>query len=92
MSRNKLGQNRINVDVTQALIEAAIRNNSNQCAVARAIAATVPDVCNVTVDIQTIRFSRPADRERLIFLTPWKVQQHIQAFDAGEELSRSIFN
>lgn len=60
-----------------------IPNDSNRCAVKRAISREIPGARRVEVDLQTVRFS--LDGERHVFLTPWRVSEYVIAFDAGDE-------
>jgi hypothetical protein len=75
---------RLSIQVTDADIEKAMRNDSMVCVVAQAIARSIPDAHRIAVDVQTIRWS---DREgRHVYLTPYAVQGYIVAFDAGDEI------
>jgi hypothetical protein len=82
---------RINVEVTEADIERAHKNDSYKCVVAQAVARIVPDATHVDVDTQTIRFTRQETGERLIYLTPYAVQGYVIAFDAGEAIEPFSF-
>lgn len=75
---------RVTVNVTEGDIAKATRGNSHACAVAIAVARAFPDVTRINVDMQTIRFT--VDGERLVYLTPYRAQLYIIAFDAGDEL------
>lgn len=57
-------------------------NDSNRCAVQRAVTREIPGARRVEVDLQTIRFT--VDGERHVFLTPWSVSDYVIAFDAGD--------
>jgi hypothetical protein len=86
-SERAKGNTRFDLNVTQDLIDHAVRGSSASCAVADAIKYQIPDVSHVQVDIQTIRFSFPSRHERLVFLTPRRVQEYIVDFDAGDAIA-----
>jgi hypothetical protein len=74
------------IDVTQENIDRAVKNCSNRCAVADAIKDAVPKAVRIRVDLQTIRWTDPAERVRYIYLTPARAQKYIIDFDAGVEI------
>lgn len=80
----KTPQGRYNFEVTEADIEKARVGDSYQCVVAQAIARTIPDARQITVDVRTIRWSDQDGRH--VFLTPYAVAGYVIAFDAGDEL------
>jgi hypothetical protein len=88
----KPGQTRFKVDVTQEDIDKAHRNNSYKCIVAQAVARTIPDATRIEIDLQTVRFTRAATGERLLFLTPNIAAGYVVAFDAGDEMHPFSFN
>jgi hypothetical protein len=51
--------------------------------IAEAIAVQLPHVKNISVDLQTIRWSDPATGYRYIYLTPRDAQEMLIAFDQG---------
>ena len=69
--------------VTIERIAQAIKRNSSACMVADAIKEAFPWARNVSVDIQTIRFTDPESKLRYIFLTPRKIQEYIVDWDSG---------
>lgn len=75
---------RFNVAVSAADIESGIPENSSVCAVAQAVARTIPEATRVKVDAQAIRFTH--DETRYVYLTPDPVYQYIVAFDAGDPI------
>lgn len=75
---------RFNVAVTDADIAKGIPENSSVCAVAQAVARTIPDAVRIKVDAQAIRFTH--DETRYVYLTPQRVYQYIVDFDAGDPL------
>lgn len=75
---------RIAIEVTQADIDRARRQDSYRCVVVQAIARTVPNAHGITVDTQTIRFT--VDGERRQYLTPAGAAMYVVAFDAGDKL------
>jgi hypothetical protein len=77
-----MSQSRYTIEVTDAYIERARKNDSYRCVVAQAIARTIPDATRIEVDVQTIRFT--VEDERRLYLTPYVVQGYVVAFDAGD--------
>jgi hypothetical protein len=72
------------VEVTQDMIDAAVRKNSSRCVVAAAIATRFPNASRITVDVHSIKFTNGP--RRYTYLTPPKVMDYIVAFDAGDNL------
>lgn len=73
------------IKVTQADLDAATRSDSRTCAVATAIARTLPDAQRITVDMLFVKLTEAG--ERYVFATPPVVQSYIIDFDAGESIS-----
>jgi hypothetical protein len=73
---------RVAVRITQKEIDTAVKGNSSHCMLADAIKRSLGGK-NVSVDLQTIRWSDPKKRERYIFLTPPQAQRAILQFDEG---------
>jgi hypothetical protein len=75
------------VNVTAAIIETAIPENSSHCMIADAVKAAAVGkkmrISNVLVDLQSIRFTDRDTGKRWICWTPLQGQQAIQKFDAG---------
>lgn len=81
MSRGKV------VHVTKEDIDGGIKNSSSHCMIADAIKRQYGgEATKVSVDLQTIRLSRPAKRERLVFFTPAIAQRRLLEFDAGVDV------
>ena len=80
---------RFNIDVSEADIAKAKRNDSYMCVVTQAIARAIPDATRIETDTQTIRFSR--NGQRLMFLTPNAVTGYIIGFDAGDPIEPFAF-
>jgi hypothetical protein len=76
---------RIKVEVTQDDIDAALRNDSTRCAVAVALARTIPDASRIMVDVQTIRYTDGRGVRR-VYLTPQDAERYVIAFDAGDPI------
>jgi hypothetical protein len=72
---------RVTVQVTDELITQAVERDSSHCMIADAVKASVPDASFVSVDIQTIRFTR--DGFRYTYLTPRRAQVELIKFDQG---------
>lgn len=72
------------IEVTQADIDRATRNDSYLCVVSQAIARTITDATRIEVDTQAIRFT--IGDQRYVYLTPYAVQGYVIAFDAGDEI------
>lgn len=75
------------IKVAQEFIDNAKRKDSHHCMIADALAATVPGAKYVFVDVQTIRWTDPATRQRFICLTPPKAQVNIINWDQGEAVA-----
>lgn len=73
------------IDVGEAHIERAVRRDSSHCAIADAIGEQLPDARNISVDLQTIRWSDPTVGSRYIYLTPRCAQELLIAVDEGWE-------
>jgi len=75
---------RVDVEVTPEIIGTATQADSGHCMIADAVKAAVPGAANISVDLQTIRFSDPKKRMRYVYLTPRMAQLALVDFDAGE--------
>ena len=82
MPKGEMIQHRVRVDVTEADIAKAKRNDSSVCVVAQAIARTIKDAKLIEVDTQSIRYT--AGMQRFIYPTPAAVQGYVIGFDAGD--------
>jgi hypothetical protein len=80
---------KVSVEVTGEIIEKSVRKDSSHCMISDAVAAAVPDAKFISVDIQTIRFSR--GKFRYTYLTPRKGQVELIKFDQGEEIEPFSF-
>jgi hypothetical protein len=80
-----LDTGRRSVSVTLKNINDSIPANSSHCMIADAIKRSFPESRNISVDIQTIRWSEPKKRQRYIFLTPARAQRAIIDFDEGKK-------
>jgi hypothetical protein len=74
---------RVEVTVTDALIDKAIPSNSGHCMIAEAIKASVPHAKAVTVDLISIRWTDPREGKRYIYFTPPGAQAALLEFDNG---------
>lgn len=83
---------RKSIAVTETVIEAAQRADSNHCMIADAIRAACPAFTNVAVDLQTIRVTDRQAGKRYIFLTPLRAQQQLLRFDQGTPIEPWSFN
>jgi hypothetical protein len=76
------------VHVTAETIQRSIdldgRAKSHICAVAEAVKLAAPSARNVSVDIQTIRYSDPEKGLRYVYMTPRAAQLALIKFDQGE--------
>jgi hypothetical protein len=78
--------------VSADLIDRACRADSSHCMIADAIKAQIPDAQHVSVDLQTIRYTRPATGRRYLVLTPAKAQLAIIEFDQGRPVAPFSLN
>jgi hypothetical protein len=74
---------RIDVNVTETLIEAAIPLDSSHCMIADAIKAALPHARSIMVDLATIRWTDARIGKRYIYFTPGSVQDVLLQFDNG---------
>jgi hypothetical protein len=74
---------RIELQITDEIIECAISRDSQHCMIADAIKAAVPDAQKIAVDLATIRFTDPKKRVRYTYLTPRIAQVELVKFDQG---------
>lgn len=77
-----MSAHRYQIKVTQADIDAGVRNSTAHCIVGTALGMQVPEATYISIDSQTVRFS--LKDERLNFLTPPAVREYVIAFDAGD--------
>lgn len=71
------------VTVTRELIERATQRDSRHCMVAEAIKSAYPRLTNISVDLQTIRYTDPRMKKRYTCLTPPLAGNAIVEFDQG---------
>lgn len=73
----------LNVRVDTETIEDAIPRDSSHCMIAEAVRTAFPAAKNISVDLQTIRFSDPERGLRYTYLTPRVAQLALINFDMG---------
>lgn len=84
MSRANLSHGpRVTLKITPEIIARSVARNSSHCILAEAVKEAVPKAQRISVDTQSIRWTDPDKRERYCYLTPYKGQQIIVAFDQG---------
>ena len=81
---NGLRAPRHKIKVNEEVISTARRANSAHCVGADAIKWQVPHAANISVDLQTVRYSDRTRGERYVYLTPRILQECIIAWDAGQ--------
>jgi hypothetical protein len=74
---------RVTIVVTQKEIDEALPRDSGHCMIADAVKATVPSAKNVSVDLQTIRWTDHTKGLRYTYLTPRVGQVALVKFDQG---------
>lgn len=79
------------IEITQAIIDKAVRENSAHCVVADAVHQQIPGASMVDVDTQLVRFSLKEYGERLMYLTPRTVAEYVINFDAGDNIEPFSF-
>ena len=77
---------RVTIELTEDLLANAIQADSSHCMIAEAIKAQVPGASNVSVDLQTIRWSDRKKGRRYTYLTPPAFQEALLRFDQGEPI------
>lgn len=83
MSRPKGTSPTLDVELTQAMYDAAKRSRSGGCLIADAIKKQYPQFVNVSVDMATIRFSDRVRGERYTYITTPDAQTVLAGFDQG---------
>jgi hypothetical protein len=73
----------VTIDLTPDVIAASKERDSSHCMIAEAVKVAFPGATYVSVDLQTIRFSDPAKRQRYTYLTPRSAQIALIEFDQG---------
>jgi hypothetical protein len=73
---------RIKIPVEQRHIDRALERASSHCVIAEAIQEAIPDATFVSVDLQSVRWTRKG--LRYVCLTPYAARDLIIAFDQGE--------
>jgi hypothetical protein len=77
---------RVKVEVTQAIIDAAIvhgQRDSRHCMISEAVQRAFPGAAMVSTDLATVRFSEPAKHLRYTYMTPRVAQVQLVKFDQG---------
>jgi hypothetical protein len=73
----------VTVRVDKPTIAASMKADSSHCMIAEAIRLSVPKAANISVDLQTIRFTDRDKGARYTYLTPRIVQLALVSFDMG---------
>jgi hypothetical protein len=73
----------VKVHVSKEAIEFAMPRDSSHCMIAEGIKSAVPRATHISVDLQTIRFTKSS--KRYIYLTPRTCQIAILSFDSGNK-------
>lgn len=84
MAKKGLRAPRVNIQVTDELIESAIPRDSSHCMIADALGVAYPKAQYVSVDVQTIRFTDREKGLRFTYLTPRTCQLALLEFDLGK--------
>ncbi len=74
------------IRVPDEIIATAKRSNSGHCPGADGLKWTVPHATNISVDLQTVRYSDREKGLRYVYLTPRVLQEFIVGWDAGDEI------
>jgi hypothetical protein len=82
---------RVRIYITAEIIKAACMANSRHCIIAEAIAAQLPNVRNISVDMMNIRWSDPEKGWRYIYMTPKPAQYALVDYDMGLEIQPFSF-
>lgn len=90
MEAKKLRAPRVTVNITKEIVDRATRKSSSRCMIADAIKEQVPGAINISVDLQTIRWSDREKGLRYSYLTPRLGQEALVRFDRGEKIP--VFN
>lgn len=74
---------RVVLDITEDIIQSAVRANSSACVYADAIKAQVPNATRVSVDLATMAWTDPRAGVRYTYLTPDAARVSLFGFDRG---------
>ena len=74
---------RLRLEITEELIEAGVTRSSSHCPIAEAVRVAFPEARQISVDLQTIRFTDPKRGLRYIYLTPRVGQVGLVSTDDG---------
>ena len=74
------------IEITEEIIRSSCQRNARHCMIAEAIHQSVPKAANISVDLQTIRWSDIEKRLRYTYLTPQRAQKELVRFDMGSEV------
>lgn len=77
---------RVKFQVTDQIIKNACQADSRHCMIAEAIAAKLPHVRNISVDMMNIRWSDPKTGWRYIYMAPKPTQHALIRYDMGLEI------
>ena len=72
---------KLQLEITQELIERAVPKDSNHCMIAEAVRRAYPAARAISVDLATVRFTDPKKTLRFTYLTPRIVQAALINFD-----------
>lgn len=75
---------RVEVKITQDVIDTAQQRDSSHCMIADAVQKALPKARYISVDLATIRFTDVAAGLRYIYLTPRSAQKALLDFDQGK--------
>lgn len=77
------------IEITKSIIDQAQRRNSHRCMIADAIKSAVPSAKYISVDLQSVRFTKFSEKgkgKRFCYLTPPTAQVALLDFDQGRSV------
>jgi hypothetical protein len=80
------------VTVTRELIDRATTRDSHHCMIAEAIKEATPLLKNISVDLQTIRYTDPRTKTRYTCLTPPAAAHALVEFDQGRAVEPFVLS
>lgn len=80
----------LKLQITQEIIDHAVRKDSTSCLIADALKATIPGSSRPLADLQTISVSIPERGLRYHWLTPRSGQKLLLDFDAGASIEPCV--
>jgi hypothetical protein len=79
------------LEITDEILQRACRRDSKKCMIVEAIRKQIPNAANISVDLQSIRWSDRKAGLRYTYMTPPQAQDALLRFDNGAEVKPFSF-